>query len=171
VVDCDTVDAGCNGGDTPTAYNYIIKSGGLEAESAYPYKAVDGTCKFSSSKVVAKMSNYTYATPPCTNGCTSQDEAKLLTNLDAVAPVSICVNAGDNWQLYVGGVIKKGTCPGAYTDLDHCVQLVGYQDTGSSKYWLVRNSWATSWGNAGYIYLEYGGNVCGVATEATFVTI
>jgi C1A family cysteine protease len=39
VVSCDDVDQGCNGGDTPTAYAYIIKAGGLELNSIYPYKS------------------------------------------------------------------------------------------------------------------------------------
>ncbi len=38
--------------------------------------------------------------------------------------------------------------------LDHCVQLVGYDTTTSTPYWIVRNSWNTSWGINGYIYLE-----------------
>ena len=32
---------------------------------------------------------------------------------------------------------------------------------------IVRNSWGTSWGNAGYIWVEAGHNVCGIATDAT----
>jgi cathepsin F len=33
IVDCDTTDDGCNGGNPPTAYEYVIKAGGLELES------------------------------------------------------------------------------------------------------------------------------------------
>ncbi len=57
----------------------------------------------------------------------------------------------------------------AYSDLDHCVQLTGYNSAGN--YWLVRNSWATNWGEDGYIYLELDANTCGLANEATFVSI
>ena len=59
------------------------------------------------------------------------------------------------------------------TQLDHCVQLVGFGVDSSSgqKYWSVRNSWADSWGEVGYIRLSYGTNTCGVADEATQVTV
>lgn len=39
IVQCDTVDQGCNGGDTITAYAYV-QSAGLETEAAYPYTYV-----------------------------------------------------------------------------------------------------------------------------------
>jgi len=54
VVDCDQFDAGCDGGNPPTAYQYIISAGGLDSEASYPYKAVDQNCNFQPSNVVAK---------------------------------------------------------------------------------------------------------------------
>ena len=33
IVDCDKTDDGCNGGDTPTAFDYVVKAGGLELET------------------------------------------------------------------------------------------------------------------------------------------
>lgn len=34
---------------------------------------------------------------------------------------------------------------------------------------IVRNSWGVTWGQAGYIYLEYGKNMCNLASDATVV--
>jgi C1A family cysteine protease len=171
VVDCDTYDGGCNGGDTVTAYSYYIQKNGLETEKSYPYKAVDQSCSFSKSLVVSTMSNYTFATKPCYDTCTKQDETTLAANIVTTGPASICVNAGgSNWQFYSSGIMTSG-CAGAYNVLDHCVHLVGFGYTASTgkQYWLVKNSWGTSWGNAGYIYIQVGSNLCGIADEATFV--
>ena len=55
--------------------------------------------------------------------------------------------------------------------LDHCVQLTGYNLTAPEPYYLVRNSWATNWGEDGYILLSATGNTCGLADEATFVDV
>ena len=96
---------------------------------------------------------------------------ELAANLAVYGPASVCVNAA-NWGTYTGGVMTSDSCGGyAYSDLDHCVQLTGYNNQGSEPYWIVRNSWATNWGENGYIYLAYDDNTCGIADEATFVTI
>jgi len=176
VVSCDTKDGGCDGGDTITAYDYLVKAGGVETESSYPYTSgngKDGSCNVTTSKFVAKISGYTYATTPCFDSCAKQDEATLLNNMVSTGPVSICVEA-EPWQDYNGGILSSN-CAKSYNSLDHCVQLVGYNDGSGSDantaYWIIRNSWAADWGEDGYIYVKYGSNLCGVADEATFVTI
>jgi len=177
LVSCDTGDGGCNGGDLPSAFNYVKGAGGIASESSYPYTSGggdSGTCESFSVVANTKPTSYAYATPACYDSysCDSQDEGSLAKNLETVGPIGICVNAA-NWQYYVGGVMSASTCGGnGYYDLDHCVQLVGYYDIGSSDgYWMVRNSWAADWGEAGYIYLAYGSNTCGVADEAMFVRL
>ncbi len=146
------------------------------AEKAYPYKAgltgQAGTCQFKAAEVQAKMTGFTYATPGCTDDCKKQDEAKLKQSLYQNGPVSICVDASP-WQTYTSGILTPSAgCASAYDQLDHCVQLVGYGvDPSGQAFWSVRNSWATSWGEAGYIRLSYGTNTCGVADEATQVTV
>jgi len=170
LVSCDKVDQGCNGGDLPTAYKYIEKAGGLESEASYPYTSGGGAnsaCKFNAKSIVASMKNWTYAIPPCYDTCKSQNEGNLQKAVAAYGPASICVNANP-WQFYTGGVMKA-SCPGGYSQLDHCVQLVGYHSSGSNNYWIVKNSWAANWGEQGYIYIQIGKNLCGVADEATFV--
>jgi len=172
IVSCDSVDGGCNGGDTPTAYAYVKQAGGLETEAAYPYTSGDsgdnGDCTFDKTKTVAQISGFTYAVPPCNDSCTHQDEQGLANALATHGPVSICVYA-ESWQSYTSGVLKSN-CPKDYSDLDHCVQLVGFNKSASPPYWIIRNSWNTNWGIDGYIYVEMGSNLCGVADEATFAT-
>jgi len=169
IVSCDKTDAGCNGGDLPTAFDYVESAGGLDTEEDYPYTSKtgrSGSCK--SSTPVVKVTDYKYAVPPCEGGsCSSQDEDGLKAALDAHGPLSVCVNA-ESWNGYYGGVLS-GSCSGKYNALDHCVQLVGYDTTASTPYWKVRNSWGTSWGEGGFIRLPMGQNSCGIADEAIYV--
>jgi cathepsin F len=163
IVDCDSIDGvqGCNGGLTESAYQYIVQAGGQEPLSQYPYTAVNGNCKFNSKYVDAKISTYTSI---------SKDESALPTNLATIGPLSICLDAS-RWQDYQSGVLTNTQCcPFLKCTMDHCVQLVGYNSTASTPYWIVRNSWNTDWGVDGYIYLEMNKNTCGIANDVTWPT-
>jgi len=158
IVSCDTDDSGCGGGDPPTAYEYVIKAGGLETEQSYPYTAKDGRCEFKPANIYAKITSWKYATDP-----NSPNEGTMRDNFASWSPLSICVDAAQ-WQDYTSGVFTHKQCG---TNLDHCVQAVGYDSVTNPPYWIVRNSWGTSWGEQGYIRLEYGHNTCGLTDEAT----
>ena len=103
----------------------------------------------------AQVTGYEYATTPCTGQCNAQNMTLLADNIVASGPASICVDAS-TWNLYTGdgAVVSASTCKMGFYDLDHCVQLVGFNAKAPTPYWIVRNSWATDWGNNGYIYLE-----------------
>ena len=60
IVDCDEWVFGCNGGETSSAFNYVIGAGGLESIADYPYTAEDGTCEFNQKEVVASITNWKY---------------------------------------------------------------------------------------------------------------
>ena len=118
----------------------------------------------------AQVSGYTYATPPCTSGaCTSQDLDTLAASLEETL-ISICVNA-ENWNDYIGGVMSSAQRGGMDADdQDHCVMATGF-NSAPTPYWIVRNSWSSTWGEYGYIYLDMSTNTCGLADDATIPTV
>jgi C1A family cysteine protease len=158
IVDCDKSDGGCNGGNPPTAYEYVIKAGGQDTEASYPYRAVNQACQFKPADVEVKISSYKRVT----------GEANMIDATATVAPLSICVDAS-KWQFYNSGVMTPAQCGG--TSLDHCVQVTGYDISGATPYWEVRNSWGTGWGMQGFIRLEYGHNTCGLTQETTTAVV
>jgi len=91
-----------------------------------------------------------------------------------VQPLSVCVEADQSvFQLYTGGVITSASCG---TQLDHAILAVGYVSTGSQPYWIVKNSWGTSWGLAGYVYIGMSSStntngVCGIAMNVAYPTV
>jgi len=167
IVSCDTVDLGCNGGNTDTAYQYVMSAGGMEPITDYAYTSgnteVTGTCTFTKADIVTDITGYSYVST------TAKEEAQIMTQIEQ-SPISICVDA-TIWQTYTSGIITAASDCG--TQLDHCVQMVGAVSAADSStgqaYYIVRNSWATDWGEAGYINLAAGSNICGLATEATIV--
>lgn len=152
---CDEVDQGCNGGNSESAYEYVVKAGGLELQSDYPYTSgefgEDGKCKDKGkTKKAVSISGYTSI---------QRGEKNLKAALNN-GPVSVCV-AADAFQSYNGGILRS--CPG---QIDHCVQAVGYNT--EDRYWIVRNSWATNWGEDGYIRVAMGHNLCKISNDVTY---
>jgi len=173
LVSCDKQDYGCDGGNPVTAYGYLTKTvWGLDSELDYPYTSgkteQTGNCTWDGNRVV-EVTSWNFAVNPCQSAdCTGQDEDDLKAALVIYGPLSVLVNAA-TWDSYSSGVLQ-GECPGALDDLDHAVQLVGYDSTGSTPYWKVRNSWGTGWGEEGYIRIPMGENACGIADQATYVS-
>jgi len=148
--------SGCDGGDPQSAYDYIKSAGGQDSMESYPYTAKDGACRFKKEDVDAKVDAWHYVTR-------DEDETAMKNFVGTNGPLSICVDAS-SWQFYNGGVLK--TCG---KQLDHCVQIVGYTKSDGVEAWIVRNSWGESWGIKGYILLEYGKDMCGLAQVATYI--
>jgi cathepsin F len=160
LVDCDhecmtyegqnVCDSGCNGGLMPNAFRYVIATGGLETEVQYPYLAVDGTCPKSYKPFAAHISNWT---------AVSQDEDVIAQQLYTYGPISIAINAGP-MQTYLGGIADPLFCDP--NKLDHGVLIVGYGVSGTKPYWIIKNSWGTSWGEQGYYQIIRGKGKCGL---------
>jgi C1A family cysteine protease len=151
IVDCDRSDAGCNGGNPREALGWI-QANGLDSDSCYPYTARDGGC---ASNRCSPAIHISQVIPIPGN------ENSMYQSLESM-PLSICCDA-EPWQYYTGGILHAAQC--GYT-IDHAIQLVGYSPN-SGGYWIVRNSWGTSWGEAGYIYLAFGENTCGITSLVT----
>ncbi|WOL01421.1 cysteine proteinase 1-like [Canna indica] len=174
LVDCDhecdsddprACDQGCNGGLMTTAFQYLLKAGGLESEDDYPYTGKDrGSCKFDKSKIAASVLNFSVI---------STDEDQIAANLVKHGPLAIGINA-IFMQTYIGGVSCPYVCG---KHLDHGVLLVGYGSAGYSPirfkdkpFWIVKNSWGENWGENGYYKICRGRNVCGVDSMVSTVS-
>jgi len=165
LVDCSRAQGnmGCNGGLMDQAFTYIKINNGIDTESSYPYEAVDQDCKFMSSDVGATDTGFT--------DVKSKDEDALKQAVGTVGPVSVAIDASHaSFQFYHSGIYHEATC--SQTRLDHGVLAVGYGTTGSSDFWIVKNSWSSTWGDSGYIKMSRNKkNNCGIATAASYPTV
>lgn len=163
LVDCDvnSDNQGCNGGFMETAFDFIVNKGGLPTESAYPYVGKQNTCnKIKLDKHAVSISGY--ETVP-------RNDEKSLKAAAAHQPVSVGIDAdGFLFQLYGGGIFD-GSCG---TQLNHGVTVVGYGEENGEKYWTVKNTWGTSWGESGYIRMKRDTSdtkgICGIAMLASY---
>jgi len=175
---------GCQGGFTEGAYDYLKTVAGLSNSFFIPCEQSltqsDATKACPAAKVAAingpmkqlqggyaAVTGYKYATTPCTQGACQNQDLKAFAAALEETPVSVCVNAG-TWNDYTGGVLTSAACgPMGAMYQDHCVMAVGFNAEAPTPYWIVRNSWSSTWGEHGYVYLEMAKNTCGLADDAT----
>lgn len=161
-ISCSTNNKGCKGGNTFQAFVWLQgQNYTLAPDSEFPYEDRETTCKTNLLKEKgAKIS--------C--GCllfnkTEDPNMKQLVGLHG--PLAVNVDA-TMWHDYLGGIIQHHCTD---TDINHAVQITGYDFNEHISYWIVRNSWGSSFGDNGYLYIKMGDNLCGVADSPTFVII
>lgn len=169
-VDCDGTDSACKGGLMDQAFDYASKhSGGICTESSYPYTGAAGACRTPPGHPAGESCNVGLEQSAITGWKDVDNSEEALAEAVAEGPVSVSVDAL-RFQLYNGGILK-GIC-GA--QLDHGVLVVGYGVDSGTKYWKVKNSWANSWGENGYIRLlkgKSGSGECGIRKSASYPLI
>ena len=157
---------GCNGGQMEGAFKYIIEHGQC-SNAVYPYTSGNGqsgSCK--SCSAVAHISSCSDVKP---------NDQISLKGAVAMQPVSVAIDAGSMYfQSYSSGVLTDKTKCG--TSLNHGVLAVGYGEENGNKYWLVKNSWSTQWGDKGYVKIGRSesandAGVCGIAMQPSFPTV
>jgi len=150
---------GCGGGTSEIAFQQIINGqGSLSSEWSYSYQSYQGDnfdCHFSNQNTpgIAVLQNYTVLP--------SNKYQPVMVALSQIGPLSVAVDA-TAWGDYESGVFSG--CNKVNPDIDHGVLLVGYgTDPQQGDYWLVKNSWSTSFGEDGYIRLARSSQTtCGV---------
>lgn len=156
LLDCNTAypQSGCNGGVVLYALQYL-QSHLSENITSYPYTSYYDTsaksCQYNANNGVGGVKTV-YAIV--------QDESCMASYVLNNGPIYVGVNA-DAWSAYTGGVMSAAACGNGI--INHAVQIVGVSIPGN--YWIIRNTWGASWGESGYIRLEYGKNSCNMTYE------
>ncbi|KAH0786230.1 Clan CA, family C1, cathepsin L-like cysteine peptidase [Histomonas meleagridis] len=157
LVDCMWNCENCEGGWPDAATNQVISDQGGKwmLDSDYPYKGkYSSECYYDESKAVSQTTRLLYAVM-----CNETDMAVKCAEYGVL---SACIEAGDiEFEYYTSGIYKNDNC--SPWGLDHAIDIVGYGTEEGTDYWLVRNSYGTSWGLDGYIKMirNYDGN-CGI---------
>ncbi|XP_954971.1 cysteine proteinase precursor, tacP, putative [Theileria annulata] len=152
LVDCETKSKGCEGGFGDTALQYI-QNKGVSNDNDIPYVAKKNTC-------VVKSTKKTYI-----NYFTISSGPDILNKSLVISPTIVYIASSYDLTMYKSG-IYNGECA---QELNHAVLLVGegYDDTLKKRYWIIKNSWGSDWGEDGYMRLERtneGNDKCGILT-------
>lgn len=145
---------GCEGATQWLLFDYAAQNG-MTTEESYPYTARDSQCKtpevsdYEATLALLTSNTLLYAsTQPVAN---ITGYVRLPTNdydalMAATQLSSVAITVSASWGAYESGVFDDVDACGF--ELDHGVVVEGYgtDSTSGEEYWLVRNSWGTSWG-------------------------
>jgi len=136
---------GCNYGYLNQAFQYILDNG-VELSNAYPYAGRLAACQNSATQSHVRISGYNRV---------GTGDLDMMNAVYSHGPISVSVDSsGNDFMLYKGGIISTGT-----QKINHFILLVGWGTQNGVDYWIVKNSWSTSWGEAGYGRLIRGKNI------------
>lgn len=164
-VDCARPN-GCQGGWIEDMASYYINNG-MNWMSKYAngvYAGTDNNCRFVNTQTNPDSGPSKYFQPKDYYFVDGHD-ISIQYALHEFGWTTVCIDARQ-WQFYKGGVMKATDCGQVGNQkTNHCAVIVGYGEQNGSKYWLVRNSWSTAWGESGLIRLERGVNTCGILNK------
>jgi len=154
LVSCDTQDYGCNGGYVDKSWDYI-RDTGIVSDGCLPYTSGggdSGSCPFNSNNSCEDGSPFKRYQVSAHGQLTTIQDAKA--DIAANGPVEAAFDVYDDFMSYQGGVYRRQS-----DNLlgGHAVKIVGWGvDADGTEYWIVANSWNTSWGENGFFRIAFG---------------
>ena len=91
-------------------------------------------------------------------------EAAMMAEIFKRGPISCSLDAGPI-EAYTGGIFYDNSTDWS---IDHTISLAGWGEGYSEMagkvvpYWILRNSWGTPWGEAGWMRISRGINTLGL---------
>ena len=159
ILDCSTLTQGCNGGDTTSAFNYVLTSSGVQPQFSYPSSDTTGKC--STDVYYTKLyADAVYSFPP--------NETGLQEGLYMYGPMSVTLNVDSSFAQYTGGILK--VCGTESSQVSGLLVGYGFSWWHWSYYWTVQMSFGTEFGDEGVVYLarnptNQGTGVCGLTEK------
>ena len=160
LVDCST-ESGCQGGDTCSTLAWMaIKNVSLQTLEDYPSLDHAESCHSDRAMPGVRIK------PNFTCDSFVNREQNMVQMIANHGPLIAAVDSS-TWQHYLGGTIQYH----CYNDLNHAVQITGYDLEAEIPHFKVRNTWDVKFGVDGYIHIAIGNNLCGIAEEVSAIQI
>jgi len=156
---------GCSGGDYDASFKWLKEEKkNLILENDMKYMPKDGNCEYDSADHT-RITVASYTDVPRNSSIALQEAV-------AQQPVGLSVDA-TQFKFYSTGIIDSADC---FTETDHGVTAIGYgvRSTDGMKYFIIKNSWGTRWGENGYVRVMNNGledrGICGINMFPSYAT-
>jgi len=162
LLSCEKLNLGCSMGSLPEWAWSFLTSTGVASMACVPYTSGNGsvphcqhTCADGSSIKYYKAKNYTHV------GSFLEPSRHIESIMQALlqGPVDVTFIVYEDFDEYKGGIYRH--TEGKYAGI-HSVKVVGYGTENGTDYWLVQNSWGTTFGEKGFFRILRGVNECSI---------
>ncbi|KAF0972524.1 hypothetical protein FDP41_002916 [Naegleria fowleri] len=146
----------CGDAGSCAVYQYAHDHG-IPDESCNNYKAVDqdcsafaecGTCNSTGCFAIRNYNRWRVSEYGSIDG-----EHEMMSEIYARGPISCGIDATSALEAYKGGIFEEFK---VFPMINHIISVVGWGEEGGKKYWIVRNSWGTEWGEGGFFRIVRG---------------
>lgn len=167
-------DDGCHGGYALSAYEFMHNNNVTdETCSIYRARGHDNgmicapinkckdcqpgeSCFVPSEYLVYNVEEY---------GEISGGEEAMMQEIYQRGPIACGIAVPDSFENYTGGIYEDTT---GDQNIVHDISIVGYGVENGTKYWVVRNSWGTHWGEQGLARVIRGKNNIAIESDCAF---
>jgi len=157
----------CAGGFPYLAMKYV-QDYGLGDDQCYPYAGRDEQCQLAAKSQASPdkcskrigVSEYKYIG----GGYGAATVVAMMEEVYSHGPMTVCIEPSSALMHYSAGIFEEDEELNElqiqpWEKTDHAVVVVGWSTgTHGDKYWIVKNSWGSFWGDKGYFYTPLGKN-------------
>jgi len=173
LISCETPDDGCHGGYALNAFkwineNYITD----ETCSSYEARGHDNGLGCSAMAMCRNCNpgEACYVPPKYhTYGIDEYGEVTgeqdMMQEIYQRGPLACGIAVPEALETYDGGIFCDDT---GDLEIVHDISVVGYGVEDGNKYWLVRNSWGTHWGEDGFFRVCRGSNNIAIESDCSW---
>lgn len=174
LLSCNKDSNGCFGGSSMSAYKYIYDNF-ITDETCSPYRARGHINGYDCSHTVICKD-----CPGNGGNCFIPDtyniygieefgrvsgEESMMQEIYQRGPIACEIACPKSFLNYTGGIYEDES---GDMNVDHVVDVVGYGEENGKKYWLVKNSWGTWWGENGFVRIIRGINNIAVESNCSW---
>ncbi len=173
LISCNQDNWGCGGGLTAHPYHFDKKDKlgqgpGAVFELDAPYLGVNSAC--TSLPRAFRLADWEYVAggrdPELEGSLPSEQLIKEAIYQYGAVTAGVC--AGQEFSNYSGGVYSADECDyNRYPVTNHQIILVGWNDANQT--WLLKNSYGTSWGLQGYMWIHRNAGMVGEGASWVFM--
>ncbi|XP_078140383.1 dipeptidyl peptidase 1-like isoform X1 [Centroberyx gerrardi] len=170
VVSCSQYSQGCDGGFPYLIVKYI-QDFGIVDESCFPYIGKNSPCGVPQNCSRLYTAEYSYV-GGFYGGC---NEDAMMLELVQNGPMAVAFQVYPDFYNYQEGIYHHTFVRSSFNPFEltnHAVVLVGYghYNMTGEKYWIVKNSWGTGWGDKGFFRIRRGSDECAIESIAVAAT-